>query len=150
MKENKTLPKEEFSPPDRVIAATIEESATGEDDYDQLPDRETRTIALQLADVGGMDPEEIMRLSKLNPVDREEEIKTLKSEVRQYMFLMVMVAINTAWFFYTVNVVIYYDKNELGLTGPENAKVQSILFLPWSFKPIWGYLSDSFFIFGYR
>ena len=142
--------KNELPPPDQVVAATIEGSTTVDDDYEEFPDRETRSIALQLADVGNLDPEEIMRLSKLNEVDRTEEIKNLKKEVRQYLFLMVLVAINTAWFSIIINAVIFYDKNDLGLTGSQNAKIQSILFLPWSFKPLWGYLSDSFFIFGYR
>ena len=97
-----------------------------------------------------MDPEEIKRLSRLNEMDLEQEIQELKKEVKMYLMLMMMVAINSAWFSYNTNVTIYYDKNDLLLTGAENAKILSLMIIPWSLKPIWGCLSDSFFIFGYR
>ena len=151
MKNAKTE-EENIWPTDRgITSVTIDGSITvDDDDYEEFPDRKSRSIVLQLAEIGDMTEEEINRLSQLNEIDRSEEIDKLNKEVKQYLFLMIMIAVNTAWFFYILNVVIYYDKNELRLKGSENAKVQTILFLPWSFKPIWGVLSDSFFIFGYR
>ena len=97
-----------------------------------------------------MDPEEICRVATLSPEQQSAEIESLKKEVKSYLFLMVMIAINSAWFSYVTNMIVFYDKNDLGLTGAENAKIQSLLFIPWSFKPIWGCLSDSFYLFGYR
>ena len=115
-----------------IEANTVEE----EDEYGYFPDRESRSIALQLADVGDMDLPEILKLSRLTEEEREQEILELKKEVKMYLFLMAMVAINSGWFNYVINVIIYYDKNDLLLTGAENAKIQSLLFLPWSFKPL--------------
>ena len=95
----------------KKAAPTIEGSFAPEGEYgdgqNEFPDRESRSMAIQLADVGGMDGDEIRRLSNMNEFDREEEIKTLKKEVRMYLFLMAMIAINSAWYFYTANLIIY-------------------------------------------
>ena len=134
-------------------ARTIGGSSYKTNKYESFEDPSSQSIALEIADetdIMDEEEEEIANLRNLTEEEREELIQEHKKEVKMYLMLMGMVAINSGWFAYVTSVIIYYDKNDLHLTGPENAKIQSLLYLPWSFKPIWGYLSDSFFISGYR
>ena len=136
------------------FAPTIGNTLTNEkhsaEDAIQFSDPNSKSIANRLSTIADLGADEIRRLSSLNQADRREEINNLKQESRMYLFFIAMIAINSAWYYYTVNLIIYYDKNELLLSGTENAKLSSLIVLPFSLKPIWGCLSDSFYLFGYR
>lgn len=45
--------------------------------------------------------------------------------------------------------LMLYLKETLGLSAGEWAQFQGIVFLPWSIKPVWGVIADSFPLFGY-
>ena len=78
MKNAKTE-EENIWPTDRgITSVTIDGSITvDDDDYEEFPDRKSRSIVLQLAEIGDMTEEEINRLSQLNEIDRSEEIDKL-------------------------------------------------------------------------
>ena len=120
------------------------------EDQGEIPDKESVKISKLLTSIGELANSEILRLSNLNQAGLKEEIDSLKKEVRMYLFLIAMIAINSAWYYYIINLIIYYDKDELEISGPANAKLASLVALPFSLKPIWGCLSDSFYLFGYR
>ena len=63
---------------------------------------------------------------------------------------MMIVAVNTGWNTFTQNMIVFYNRNRLKLSGAENAAFTSLTFIPFNIKPIWGFLSDTFYIFGYR
>jgi Na+/melibiose symporter-like transporter len=44
----------------------------------------------------------------------------------------------------------YLYKDDLGLQPSDVARINSLVFIPWIIKPIYGLISDSFPIFGYR
>ena len=46
--------------------------------------------------------------------------------------------------------ITFFFKDSLGLTPAEVATITGIIFLPWIVKPIYGFVSDGFPIFGYR
>ena len=104
----------------------------------------------RLSQVVDLSTEEAQELANMSNSEREAEIGRLQELIKRYQMLMLLVAINSGWMFYTINMVTYYCKIDLGLSAAENSLVASILFLPWSFKPIWGFMSDSFNFFGYR
>ena len=114
-------------------------------------DKTRKSQALKrLSQVIGLSSEEIRELANLSKSDREAEINQLRELIKRYQMLMLLVAINSGWMFYTINMVTYYCKIDLELSAAQNSLVASILILPWSFKPIWGFMSDSFNFFGYR
>ena len=138
----------------KIEVPTIEGNSIGDNEYESKSECSTKIgkgeIVRRLSKVGNMNSTEIRRLTGLNQIDREKEIEDLKQEVKQYQYLMAMIAINSAWFSSVFNVIIYYDKNVLELSGAENARIRSLVTIPFSLKPIFGCLSDSFYIFGYR
>ena len=63
---------------------------------------------------------------------------------------MVLIAINTGWTFYYINMCVFYNKSIYNLSGAEIGKFIGFVSIPWNLKPIFGFLSDTFFLFGYR
>ena len=46
--------------------------------------------------------------------------------------------------------ITFFFKDSLGLNPAEVATITGFIFLPWIVKPIYGFVSDGFPIFGYR
>ena len=67
-----------------------------------------------------------------------------------YKLLMFLIAANVGWWNYTMNMTVFSAKNVLELPPTRLAKLASLTALPWSMKPIWGFLVDSFSLFGYK
>ena len=63
---------------------------------------------------------------------------------------MLLIAINTGWTLYYLNMVVYYNKTVYHLTGAQIGEFIGFISIPWNLKPLFGFLSDTFFIFGYR
>ena len=82
--------------------------------------------------------------------ERDEKILSLKKSIRNYQILMYMVAINSACGNYIKNFVIFYLKSKLDINAADAAFLTGIINLPWSLKPIWGFISDSISLFKYR
>ena len=132
---------------DSVEAASIRANTISTNSYEEKKRRTTLTKLSKVVDLSEQEAEE---LANMNESERLEEIKRIQELVKRYQMLMLLIAVNSGWMFYTTNMVTYYCKVDLGLSAADNSKVASILWLPWSFKPIWGFMSDSFNFFGYR
>lgn len=63
---------------------------------------------------------------------------------------MYMVSSNSGWWSYVDFVVFYYLKNILDQPADVVTSFDSYTSYPWMFKPVYGFLSDSFFPLGYR
>ena len=70
--------------------------------------------------------------------------------VRLYRNLMLMVSINSGWNYYTVGAISYILIYVVKASGGRNAFFMSFTNLGWYLKPIFGFLSDTFYIFGFR
>ena len=89
-------------------------------------------------------------LTELTPNERSHQIQVLANQVQQYQRLMYLIALNSAWSTYSYNLCLYYCRSVLGASGADYSIFVSIMSIPWYLKPLWGFLSDSFFVFGYR
>ena len=94
--------------------------------------------------------EEAKSLASLNTKEKIKEIKRLNALMTQYKLLLYLMAITVGWAAYSTNMSTFYTKNVLDLSAEASTQVNSIAFLPWSMKPIWGFLVDSVFLFRYR
>ena len=88
--------------------------------------------------------------SVMSANERGSELQEIKKRLRNYQVLMYMIAINAACATYTRNMIVFYLKSVLGLTAASSGAVTALIGMSWNFKPVWGFLSDSFSIGGYR
>ena len=100
-----------------------------------------------MVDVGAEQAKELVNLSES---ERRKKADELGSLISKFKFLMFLMAANVGWANYTINVIPFYSKNDLQLSAVEVGKIVSITTIPWSIKPIWGFVIDSFSFFGYR
>lgn len=61
-----------------------------------------------------------------------------------------MVSSNSGWFMMARFISIHYIRSDLGKDAVDFTKFDSFTSLPWIMKPIWGWISDSFYPFRYR
>ena len=61
-----------------------------------------------------------------------------------------MVSLNSGWFAYSSGVQLFVLLKVLQVDPGDYAFFTSIVGLGWYLKPFWGFLSDTFFVFGYR
>ena len=116
----------------------------------KISTREQRKSFRRLSQIPGVSQEEAEDMSKWSSEERQAEIRRLNSQVARFKILMFMVSMNSGWFFYTNNFQLFYCKSVLDMTAPQFSAFQSNTGLPWLIKPLWGFFSDSFWVFGYR
>jgi hypothetical protein len=63
---------------------------------------------------------------------------------------MYMISSNSGWFNFNAKAALYYIKNEYKQQPNVFSYFQANTGLPWIIKPVYGWISDSFFPFKYR
>ena len=89
-------------------------------------------------------------ISTMTKLEIQAELEELKTKISQYRALMLMVSLNSGWSMYRANVETFYLMDVLKVNGTVFNEFDANTDIPWMVKPLWGFLSDSFFIFGYR
>ena len=125
-----------------IGAISLEES--------QFINSRRRKTELRLSEQIDISDDEAHQLAYLNNDQRAREIKRLHRLIGQYKLLLYLIAATVGWAAYSTNMTIFYTKNVLDLSAEATTRVNSVAFLPWSMKPIWGFLVDSVFLFRYR
>ena len=104
----------------------------------------------KLKEVKSIKEEDAQKMATWTTEQRKAEIKRLKSLINSYRVLMLMVSLNSGWLLYINNINIFYIRSVLKIGGAVLNQFLANASLPWMVKPLWGFCSDSFFIFGYR
>ena len=129
---------------------TIGASTTVEEAENRFSDPRRRKTKIRLSKQIDVTDEEAEQLAFLTDEQKEREIKRLNTLIGQYKLILYSVAITVGWAAYATNMTIFYTKNVLNLSPEATTRINSIAFLPWSVKPLWGFLVDSVFPFRYR
>ena len=131
-----------------MIYGSIAANTMSDDNLDIKKRR--RATMRKLTKMVDVTEEEAVRLSYMPEEKKQEVIEELKGKIKRYQFLMLMIAVNSGWRYYTTNMLVFYNKNILNLTAAQSSQFNSFTFLPWSFKPIYGFFLDSIYLFGYK
>lgn len=73
-----------------------------------------------------------------------------KFDIDSNYLVIVLVALTQGFTGLSDLALSYLYKDDLKLHPAEVSRINSIVFIPWILKPIYGLISDSFPIFGYR
>ena len=137
--------------PSGIENATIRnESLMPSNDGDPISERERSRTVKKLSKVIDISEEEAADIATWSQERRHDEIDRLKNMNKRYRALMLMVSLNSGWALYIQNINTFYLRSVLKINGAVVNDFNSNTALPWLAKPIWGFCSDSFFIFRYR
>ena len=89
-------------------------------------------------------------LSKLTSEERQAEIKRCKDMNTQYSRIMYFISSNSGYLMYSTNVNYFFISETLKLPTSDYSDFIALQGFAWSIKPLYGWISDSFYPFRYR
>ena len=89
-------------------------------------------------------------LDLLTSEERLAEIKRCQGIQTQYMRMMYFISSNSGYFSYTDSISYFYISETLKRPSQDMASFNYYSGLPWSIKPVYGWISDSIYPFKYR
>ena len=89
-------------------------------------------------------------LKQFTPKELEEEIIRTEKMYKNYHTLMYMISANSGAFNFNNFINYYYISETLGRSTADWSILMALQGLAWSSKPIYGWISDSFYPFKYR
>ena len=95
----------------------------------------------------------IEKLEENKPVTAElqlESVEILETRIRRYTIIVYAVAFITGILNFAQLPNFYYFKDDLKEKPGVYVEAVSFASYPWTIKPLFGYLQDSFYLFGYR
>ena len=94
--------------------------------------------------------DQALDIVKMTSEERRQKAEEYKRQIVSYRNLMYVVSLNSGWFSYSSGLVQYALLFILQVTSGQNTSFIAVINLPWSFKPLFGFLSDNFAILGFR
>ena len=113
-------------------------------------DAQSRKSFRRLTNEMVFNEEQAVDVLKMTSEERAEEAKRLKQKIARYRNLMYVVSLNTGWAAYATGVLSFALIFILKVSSAGNTQFMSLIGQPWNLKPLFGFLSDNFAIFGYR
>lgn len=89
-------------------------------------------------------------LTKLTSEERQAEINRCKEIYKHYSRMMYLISSNSGWFQYSDRVNFDFIANKLKLGPDDKSSFDAKMGFCWSIKPLYGWISDSFYPFRYR
>ena len=93
---------------------------------------------------------EAQAILRMDVDERVAKVDEFQNQIVAYRNLMYVVSLNTGWISYSTGLVQFALLSILKVNGSQNSIFMTVINLPWSFKPLFGFISDKLAIFGYR
>ena len=113
-------------------------------------DRSSRKTFRRLTDEMVFKEHHALDVVKMSSEQRKKQAEEYKRQIVVYRNLMYVVSLNSGWFSYSTGVVQFALLYILKSSSSDTANFLAAINAPWNFKPLFGFLSDNFAIFGFR
>ena len=134
------------------FAPTVDLGVEKQDASDQIAqlDRASRNVFKRLTTEQVFNEGQALDVVQMTSEKRLEKAEEYKRQIKIYRNLMYVVSLNSGWFAYSTGVVQFSMLYILKASSADTANFLAAINAPWNFKPLFGFLSDNFAIFGFR